>query len=176
MKTYSEKEIQNAEANNRELMRDIRLRGMADRWEEVCQNQAWLELPSVLQLNDLLNHEFDRRSANAVKKLLRQSNLPSDLLDADFQNFRLEDNRKLDMQKFTLISAGSWMWKERPADLVIAGSTGVGKSYLAAVKGPWLIRKEPTLSELPDSLLSSESASSKALLNVKSRNWPEFHC
>lgn len=132
MKKYTEQEIQGAEARVRELMRGFRLSGMAERWEQMHQQQSWIEQPQVIQLEDLLNHEFERRSSNAIRRLIKQSNLPTQLLEADFAEFRLEANRKIDMHKYTLLSTGDWMWRERPADLVIAGTTGVGKSYLAA--------------------------------------------
>lgn len=114
------------------LCRELHLSGMKSRYEEVCNDPVWEQLPSEQQFYDLLNHEKLKRSANTVLRLRRQSNLPSQLQAARFELIYSDNRRKWDKKIFNLISEGSWMTRESPADLVISGPCGVGKSYVAA--------------------------------------------
>lgn len=132
METYHPSDINRYVQRNLELFKEIRLSGMSERWRQVYQTQSWIELPPEVQMYDLLSREAEKRHEAALKRLIRNSNLPSPLLAADFKELRTDSNRCLDKQLLTLLSSGGWMTRDKPADLVIVGATGVGKSYFAA--------------------------------------------
>lgn len=110
----------------------LHMSGFKYRLAEVVDDPTWLTLTMPEQLRDLLSAELSKREINAIARLRRNSNLPHELLHATYNELYDSHERKLDPKLLTLIKEGSWMLKEAPADLVLSGACGVGKSYLAA--------------------------------------------
>lgn len=114
------------------MVKELHLSGFGKRYQEVRQDPTWLQLSSERQLFDLFKCEIAKREANTVQKLYRRSNLPTELLHAVFEDINEDNGLVWDKRVLGLIRMGDWMTREGPADLIISGPCGVGKSYLAA--------------------------------------------
>lgn len=118
---------------------DLRLSGFRSRYDEVCQDPQWEQLPLAHQLYDLLSHEEQRRQINTGIRLRRKSNLPTDFMYADFKDVWDRPSRKWDKKVLSIITNGEWMLREQPSDLAIIGPCGCGKTYLAACCANYMI-------------------------------------
>lgn len=113
------------------MTKELHLPGFRERMQETISNSAWQQLPSVNQIYDLLKAELLRREANTAVRLRRHSNLPFDLLSARFEELYESGDRHWDKRIMTLVRESDWMFREEPADLVLSGACGVGKSFVA---------------------------------------------
>lgn len=120
---------------------DLHLSGFRARFEEVGQDPAWQQISTEQQLYDLLSHETQKRCANAILKLHRKSNLPLELQHAKFSDLYTNRGRRTDEKLLNLVGLGEWMLRDRPADLVISGACGVGKSFISACCANFMISR-----------------------------------
>ena len=114
------------------MTKELHLPGFRQRLEEALENATWQQMKPLEQIYDLLNAEMVRREANTAVRLRRHSNLPLDLINARFEELYESENRHWDNRLMTLVKDGQWMLRETPADLILSGACGVGKSFLAA--------------------------------------------
>lgn len=114
------------------MTQELHLSGLRHRLEEILGDATWQQMTPLEQIYDLLNAEVIRREANTAVRLRRHSNLPLDLINARFEELYESKNRRWDTRLMTLVKDGQWMLRETPADLILSGACGVGKSFLAA--------------------------------------------
>ena len=114
------------------MTQELHLSGLRHRLEEILEDATWQQMTPLEQIYDLLHAEVIRREANTAVRLRRHSNLPLDLINARFEELYESKNRRWDTRLMTLIKDGQWMLRETPADLILSGACGVGKSFLAA--------------------------------------------
>lgn len=114
------------------MTQELHLSGLRHRLEEILGDATWQQMRPLEQIYDLLNAEVIRREANTAVRLRRHSNLPLDLINARFEELYESKNRRWDTRLMTLVKDGQWMLRETPADLILSGACGVGKSFLAA--------------------------------------------
>lgn len=120
---------------------DLHLSGFRARFEEVGGEPAWQQISTEHQLYDLLSHETQKRCANAILRLHRKSNLPLELQSAQFSELYTDKGRRTDEKLLNLVMIGEWMTQDKPADLVISGACGVGKSFISACCANFMIRR-----------------------------------
>ena len=113
-----------------ELMRQMKLLGMADAY------QAILELPINEQLQGdeliarLTDAEQQYRQTKRMKMYTRLSKLR---YQANIQDIQCSEYRNLSRAQLAQLSDRSWI--ERGENLLLTGSTGSGKSFLACAIG-----------------------------------------
>lgn len=117
----------------------LQLKGVVEAHDNKCQDPGWEQLPFMEKMVSLLKEEELRRDVNAIRRMRGDSNLPTDLLSASFSEITEGGGRKWDPNVMALIKMGDWMTRDEPADLVISGPCGVGKSYVAACCAMWMI-------------------------------------
>lgn len=113
-----------------ELMRHMKLIGMADAYQTI------LELPMNEQVQGdeliarLIDAEQQYRQTKRMKMYTRLSKLR---YQANIQNIQCSENRNLSRSQLARLSDAAWI--NRGENLLITGSTGSGKSFLACALG-----------------------------------------
>ena len=79
------------------------------------------------RITKLINYEWDQRQAANLNKLLKKATLKYPA--ADFDETIYEPDRLLDTHTIELLQKCTWI--DEPKNLLITGSTGAGKTYLA---------------------------------------------
>lgn len=118
------------ENNSLQMMRKLKLSGMADRFEAIMalpgsqQPDFPVLLAQILQAEEM--HRNHRRTQLAIKnaRFRYQASL-AEILCSQERN----------LAKDTLASLSDCHWIERGQNLLITGATGCGKSYLASAIG-----------------------------------------
>jgi len=116
--------------NTLQTMRALRLTGMADRYEAIYglaphqRPQTDILIAQLLEAEDLYRNH--RRSTLAVKnaKFRYQANI---------QDINFTQNRNLNKETITALSDCAFI--DRGENIIITGSTGCGKSFLASALG-----------------------------------------
>ena len=75
----------------------------------------------------VINYEWDQRHASKVRKLANKASLKYP--DADFDQSLYESDRKLDTHTIELLESLEWIDEKK--NLLITGSSGAGKTYIA---------------------------------------------
>ncbi len=105
----------------------LRMSGMAEALEHQFMNpNSGLENFET-RLTDIINHEWELRQTKKFNKLLRQATLKYP--DADLDNSIYEPDRMLDTHTIERLMECGWIDEGR--NLLITGSSGAGKTYLA---------------------------------------------
>lgn len=79
------------------------------------------------RITQIINYEWDQRQAAKFNKLLKRATLKYPA--ADFDETIYEPDRLLDTHTIELLQKCTWI--DEPKNLLITGSTGAGKTYLA---------------------------------------------
>ena len=79
------------------------------------------------RITDIINYEWDQRQTTKFNKLLRKATLKYP--DADFDDSIYEPDRQLDTHAIELLQKCEWISNAR--NLLITGSAGAGKTYIA---------------------------------------------
>ena len=79
------------------------------------------------RITDIINYEWDQRQTTKFNKLLRKATLKYP--DADFDDSIYEPDRQLDTHAIELLQKCEWINDAR--NLLITGSAGAGKTYIA---------------------------------------------
>jgi DNA replication protein DnaC len=110
-----------------EQLRNLRLEGMAKALEEQLQTPDIAELPFESRLGLMIDRETTTRNNRRMKTRLRKAKLRQGnacIEDVDYRNSR-------GLDKSVLLSLSSCDWISQHHNVLITGSTGVGKTYLA---------------------------------------------
>lgn len=124
------------------MSKELHLPGLRLRLEAAQKEPTWEQMTGIEQIYDLLKAEVLRREANAAVRLRRHSNLPVDLEQAHFEDLYEGTDRRWDNRLMTLVREGDWMIRESPADLILSGACGVGKSFLAGCCANFMLERK----------------------------------
>jgi len=118
-------------------MNEMKLFGMAHCLEERFKTTLDQELSPEELLTMLIDDEYFYRQNNRLRRLLQNAKLripQACLEEIDYKHPRgLVKSRILELQKNN--------WIESASNILIAGPTGIGKSYLASAFGQWACRQ-----------------------------------
>lgn len=105
----------------------LKLSHMAEALEKQFLNPNY-DLESFSdRITDIINYEWDQRQTTKFNKLLRKATLKYP--DADFDDSIYEPDRQLDTHAIELLQKCEWVSNAR--NLLITGSAGAGKTYIA---------------------------------------------
>lgn len=105
----------------------LKLSHMAEALEKQFLNPNY-DLESFSdRITDIINYEWDQRQTTKFNKLLRKATLKYP--DADFDDSIYEPDRQLDTHAIELLQKCEWIKDAR--NLLITGSAGAGKTYIA---------------------------------------------
>jgi DNA replication protein DnaC len=109
-----------------EKLYDLKLGAMAEAFRDMLSRPDQGQLSFAERLGLLVDHEWLRREENRLTRRLKAARLkaPASVEDVD-----LRTPRGLDRQVFLSLVAGDYLREHH--NLIIAGATGVGKTYLA---------------------------------------------
>jgi len=83
--------------------------------------------PFHIRIGKLIGYEWDQRQTTKFNKLLKKATLKYPM--ADFDKSIYDPDRLLDTHTIELLQKCTWI--DEPKNLLITGSTGAGKTYLA---------------------------------------------
>lgn len=118
--------------NNQTLvqLRQLRLSGMADAFEEQLNTPAAHELDFEERLALLVERELTSRDSRRMTRLLKQAKLR---LPAAIEDLDSRASRRLD--KSLLLRLAGCDWIRACHNLLVTGATGTGKSWIACALG-----------------------------------------
>jgi DNA replication protein DnaC len=111
-------------------LRELRLSGMARSWQSLCETRRVQELSLGEGLEILLHSEQEERQNNRFERLLKAAKFR---YQASIPEISYEPSRGLD--KGLLSDLCSCGYIDKGESVLITGSTGCGKSYLASALG-----------------------------------------
>ncbi len=106
---------------------ELRLYGMADKLKELAQSPKYTSLTHEELVSHMVDHEYDKRRNSRLERLLKNAKLK-------IPNACLEDieyTAKRNIKKAQIQNILDSHFLENHHNILIAGSTGVGKTYLA---------------------------------------------
>jgi DNA replication protein DnaC len=109
-----------------EKLRTLKFHGMARALEEQLNSSDFESLPFEERLGLLVDREFSERENRRLQTRLRKARLRQQacLEDIDYQHPR-------GLDKSLLLSLGTCRWIGDHLNILLTGSTGVGKSFIA---------------------------------------------
>ena len=110
---------------------EMRLSQFARAYRDQEKDSSFLSLTFDERLSLLVDAEWDSRRLNRRTKLLRSANFSA--REANIADVRYEPDRKLDREKIEDLSRCRWI--QDGLNVIITGSTGTGKSWLACALG-----------------------------------------
>lgn len=113
--------------NTLETLRHLKLRGMAQALEEQFENPNTHALAFEERLALLVDRERLSRENGRYRGLLRDARLK--VAQACVEDVNYKSNRGLDKSQMAALADGAWI--QRAQNLLITGSTGSGKTWIA---------------------------------------------
>jgi len=111
-------------------LKQLRLKGMLRSWEAISETRRIHELAFSDGLEMLLQAEEDERSNNRFDRLLKNARFR---YQSSLEELNYDPSRGLDKSLVTELATCQYIAKGE--SLVITGSTGCGKSFLASALG-----------------------------------------
>lgn len=105
----------------------FKVSGMAEKFEAQQLNPNSNLEDFYTRFSEIVNYEWDMRQGNKLRKLTKKATLKYP--DADFDESLYEPDRKLDTHTIELLAKCEWLDDTR--NLLITGSAGAGKTYIA---------------------------------------------
>lgn len=109
----------------------MKLHGMAEAVQEQMKNRAYTELSFEERLGMLVDREMDNRQDRKLRTLLAKARLRYSGASIEDINFRAR--RGISKDLILKLSQNGWIKDKR--NIIITGSTGVGKTYFACALG-----------------------------------------
>jgi len=109
---------------------DLRLNGMRKSWQALLDTRRQHELSLTEGLQMLLDAELIERSNRRSDRLVKTAKFR---YQATLEQIRYDTSRGLDKNLITDLATGQYI--KDGASIIITGSTGCGKSYLASALG-----------------------------------------
>jgi DNA replication protein DnaC len=110
-----------------EKLTSLRLRGMAEAYREQTEDPQIQRLSFEERLGLLVDRQWNWKQNRALERRLRDARLQG---NACVEDIDFHPTRNLDRQKVRSLTAES-AWVRDHLNLLVTGSTGTGKSYLA---------------------------------------------
>lgn len=135
-------------------MISMKLSGMVEGYQHQESISEFQKMSFEERFQLLIDHEYDRRKSNTLKRLIRSANFHDSL--ACIEDIEYHEDRKLDKTRIMELSSCNYI--RQTNNLIIKGPTGAGKSFLAQAFGVSACRQHHTvkylrLPELLDELL-----------------------
>lgn len=108
----------------------LRLSGMAQCWKTLAETRKLNELSLADGMEILLQAEQDQRSANRYARLLKNANFR---YNASIEELNTQPSRNIDKSVVTRLAMGNYI--SNGESILITGSSGCGKSFLATALG-----------------------------------------
>jgi DNA replication protein DnaC len=112
-------------------LHEMRLSTLARAWREQDEDTAYSSMGFDERFSLLVDAEWDIRRINKRTRLLRSANFS--VHEANITDVRYDADRKLDRAKIEDLSHCNWI--RDGLNLILTGSTGAGKSWLACALG-----------------------------------------
>ena len=109
-----------------EKLAQMKLTGLLEALREQIDNQGFSDLSFEERFGLLVDKEFILRENRRLIRRLREARLK---VQAEIENIDFQTGRGLDKSFFLELATCSWIHNRH--NLIITGSTGVGKTYLA---------------------------------------------
>ncbi len=109
----------------------MKLHGMADAVQEQTKNRVYKELIFEERLGMLVDREMDSRQDRNLKMLLTKARFRYPGASVEEINFRVK--RGITKDLILTLTQNGWIKDKR--NIIITGSTGVGKTYMACTLG-----------------------------------------
>ena len=119
-----------------EKLRQMRLYGMVEALSEQEEVSEYKGLSFEERLGFLVDREYELRKQKRLKRRLQDARLK---LKAQVEDLQFSPQRGLEKRQVLYLSEGQWIGQGH--NVIITGSTGVGKSYLACALTDTLIRR-----------------------------------
>lgn len=113
-----------------EKLKQMRLGAMAELHLQYVKNNQLNESTPDEYLALLTDHEWENRQNQKIDRLIKQAGFRQ---KADLSEINFDPTRNLDKNMFTRLSTLDFM--NRNENIIITGSSGVGKSYIAQALG-----------------------------------------
>ncbi len=123
------------------LLREMKLDGMAEAFEELQAQDAAADLSHAEWLGLLIDREAANRTTKRFQTRMRAAKLRH--VGAAIEDVDYKTPRKLDKALFQQLAAGRWIAEKR--NLLITGPCGVGKTWLACALGQKACRDNTTV-------------------------------
>ena len=126
---YSKEEIMLWEQTV-EKLQELKFSGMVKALQEQGENESYREMSFEDRLGFLVEQEYLERKNRRLQTRLKQASLKqqASMEDIDFRSSR-------GLKKLEILELSNCRWINEHRNLIITGSTGVGKSYLACALG-----------------------------------------
>ncbi len=142
-----------------ERLRQMGLSGMAQALEEQDQSPKLMETASFGErLGLLVDAEWSYRTQRLFERRLKDAHLR--FSQASMEDLDLHTPRGLDHQVMRILASDRWI--EEHLSVLIAGPTGVGKSYVACALGQMALRRGHTVRYFRVSRLMDDLQGAKA--------------
>jgi len=149
-------------------MKNMRLTGMVSAFEDQLKTPNVLELSFEERLGLMVDREQTERDSRRLKTRLTKAKLK---VQACMEDINYSGNRGLD--KSQLLDLSSCQWIKNSHNILVCGSTGVGKTYIACALAQKACRKGYTAAyyRLPRlmgdlTIAKGDGRYSKLLLNL----------
>lgn len=109
----------------------LRLGALTEHLKVQYDNPAFANQCFERRLLDALQQTCAERSGKTFAKLMDAAHLSGDVVNASFDDYWLTPTREKYSSLMDELQTGEWIEAERPLNLVIAGPTGCGKSWIA---------------------------------------------
>lgn len=111
-------------------MKDLKLQGMHQMYEELRNSRHADSLTHEEYITHLVDAEWDDKFNKKIARLIKNASFR---YKANLEEINYSKSRKIN--KNTIISLGRCDWIEKKENVLITGSTGTGKSFLACALG-----------------------------------------
>lgn len=109
----------------------LKLTAMREEYKRQDELQTTHELTFDERFSMIVNEQFTEKYNNKIKRLIKNADLRDTA--ACFENLNFEDCRNLKKNSIAILTDCNWI--RNGENLIITGSTGVGKTYLISAFG-----------------------------------------
>jgi DNA replication protein DnaC len=114
-----------------EKLRYLKLRGMAAAFRQQLESPEMKELSFEDRFGLLVDAEYSKRRNTLLQRLFKKAGFKNSA--ACLENIEYHDDRKLDKNLLTRLSACAYVKERR--NVIIMGATGAGKTYIGCALG-----------------------------------------
>jgi len=112
-------------------LHEMRLSAMAQAFRQQMQQSPMNALSFSERFGILVDHEWDTRKNNRLKRLIRRAEFP--ISEACMEDIEYRNDRKLNKEHLLELSSCSFIAQKH--NIIILGATGAGKTYLGCALG-----------------------------------------